>query len=60
MTPLYTGDEYHSFYLGANLHLYQDQLLLMGGLEYATLKDQAGGGFDADFWIWHAAARLAF
>lgn len=59
-TPLYTGDEYHSFYLGGNLHLYQDQLVILSGLEYALLKDDAGGGFDTDFLIWHAAARLAF
>jgi hypothetical protein len=34
--------------------------MLLGGLEYAILKDQAGGGYDTDFWIWHTAARIAF
>ena len=59
-SPFYIGNEYHSFYLGANLHLYQDQLLLMSGLEYNTLKDESGGGFDTDAWIWHTGARVSF
>jgi len=59
-TPIFTGDEYHSFYLGANLHLYKDELIIMNGLEHVLLKDQAGGGFDTDAWIWHSGARLSF
>ncbi|WP_193214621.1 porin [Luteolibacter marinus] len=59
-SPVFIGDEYHSFYLGANLHLYQDDLILMNGLEHVLLKDQAGGGFDSDAWIWHSGARLSF
>jgi hypothetical protein len=27
----FIGDEYHSFYLGANAHAYQDRLLFMLG-----------------------------
>jgi hypothetical protein len=59
-TPVFVGDEYHSFYLGANLHLYKDELVIMNGLEHVLLKDQAGAGFDTDAWIWHSGARLSF
>ncbi len=59
-TPVFVGDEYHSFYLGANLHLYRDELVIMNGLEHVLLKDQAGAGFDTDAWIWHSGARLSF
>lgn len=59
-TPVFVGDEYHSFYLGANLHLYQDDLVLMNGLEQVILKDETGAGFNSDAWIWHSGARLSF
>jgi len=59
-TPFSIGDEYHSFYLGANWHIDQNHLVFMSGLEHATLNDDAGGGFDTDSWIWHAGARLSF
>ena len=59
-SPFYLGDEFHSFYVGGNLHLYQDRLLIMNGLEYDILKDETGGGFNADAWIWHTGARLSF
>lgn len=59
-SPLFVGDEYHSFYLGANVHLYRDEVVLLNGLEYAILKDDAGGGFETDAWIWHSAARVSF
>lgn len=59
-SPLFVGDEFHSFYVGANLHLYQDKVMILNGLEYASMKDQAGAGFDTDAWIWHSAARMSF
>jgi hypothetical protein len=59
-TPLFVGDEYQSFYLGANLHLYKNELVLMNGIEHVILDDQAGAGFDTDAWIWHSGARLSF
>jgi hypothetical protein len=59
-TPFSIGDEYHSFYLGTNWHLDQNRLVLMGGVEHATLKDDAGIGADTDSWIWHAGARVSF
>ncbi|MFC7339326.1 hypothetical protein ACFQY0_19190 [Haloferula chungangensis] len=58
-SPLFVGDEFHSFYLGANLHLYQDKVTVLNGLEYALMKDDAGG-FETDAWVWHTGARLSF
>lgn len=59
-SPIFVGDEFHSFYLGANLHLYQDKFILMNGLEYSILKDEAGASFNTDAWIWHSGAKLSF
>lgn len=59
-SPLFVGDEFHSFYLGANLHLYQDKMILMNGVEYARMKDESGAGFHSDGWIWHSGARISF
>ncbi|QJE95403.1 porin [Luteolibacter luteus] len=59
-TPIFVGDEYHSFYLGANLHVYKDELIIMNGVEHVLMKDDAGSGFDTDAWIWHSGARLSF
>ena len=59
-SPLFVGDEFHSFYLGANLHLYRDRVVVMNGLEYALMKDEAGGGFETDAWIWHSGASVSF
>ncbi len=59
-SPFFIGDEYHSFYLGTNAHLYQDRLLFMGGLENVILKDEGGAGFNTEAWIWHAGLKAAF
>jgi hypothetical protein len=59
-SPFFIGNEYHSFYLGANLHLYQDRLVLQTGVENVILKDAAGAGFDTDAWIWQSGARISF
>lgn len=59
-SPIFVGDEYHSFYLGANLHLYQDKVVVLNGLEYALMKDEAGANFNTDSWIWHSGARFSF
>ncbi|MGB6223642.1 porin [Haloferula sp.] len=58
-SPIFVGDEFHSFYLGANLHLYQDKLVLQNGLEYSLMNDDANG-FETDAWVWHASALLSF
>lgn len=59
-SPFIVGDEFHSFYLGANWHIDQNRLVLMGGLEYSDMKDDSGGGAGFDSWIWHTGARLSF
>ena len=59
-SPFFTGDEQHSFYLGANLHLYEDQVILMSGFESIELKDDAGAGFNTDASIWHTGAKVSF
>jgi hypothetical protein len=57
---LFTGNTLHSFYLGANLHLYQDKLLLTTGLENTLIDDADGLGFNTEAWILHAGAHLSF
>lgn len=59
-SPFFLGDEFHSFYLGANLHLYQNQMTLMSGFEQVIIKDQQGEQFDTDAAIWHTGARVSF
>jgi hypothetical protein len=59
-TPFFIGDEYHSFYLGANAHLYQDRMVLMTGLENVILNDESGAGFDTEAWIWHTGVKASF
>ena len=58
--PFFVGDEYQSFYLGANLHLYQNRLLLHTGVENIIFSDENGAGFDTDAWLWQSGARLSF
>ncbi len=59
-SPFFIGDEYNSVYLGTNIHLYRDQIILKGGLEYGLLTDQQGAGFDTELLIWHTGARISF
>ena len=59
-SPFFIGDEFHSFYLGANLHLYQNQMTLMSGFEQVIIKDEQGGNFNTDAAIWHTGARVSF
>jgi len=59
-SPFFIGDEYHSFYLGANAHAYQNRMVFMLGLENIILKDEAGAGFNTDAWIWHSGVKASF
>lgn len=59
-SPFFIGDEFHSFYLGANLHLYQNQMTLMSGFEQVIIKDEQGESFNTDAAIWHTGARVSF
>ncbi len=59
-SPFFVGDEYNSFYLGTNLHLYRDKFVVMGGLEYGSLTDKQGAGFNTEAWTWHSGAKISF
>lgn len=59
-TPFHLGDAYHSFYLGANLHLYKDSIILQNGIEYSIIKDEAGAGFDSDAFTFSSGAQISF
>jgi hypothetical protein len=59
-SPFFVGDEYHSFYLGANLHLYKDGFVLQNGLEYSIINDDAGGAFNTEALTWHSGAKISF
>ena len=59
-SPVIIGDEFHSFYLGANVHFYQDKMVILNGLEYLLMKDEAMGGLETDGFIWHTGARISF
>ncbi len=57
--PYDSGDEFYSIYDGANLHIYQDKLKIMSGLEYSKLIDNTSDT-STESLLFHAAARLAF
>ncbi|MFD2256603.1 hypothetical protein ACFSSA_07945 [Luteolibacter algae] len=59
-SPFFIGDELHSFYLGANLHLYKDSFVIQNGLEYSILNDESGSDFNTDAFTWHSGAKLSF
>lgn len=59
-SPFFAGDEYHSLYLGTNLHLYKDSLLLRNGVEYMILKDEVGQSFNTEAFTWQSGAQISF
>jgi len=59
-SPFFIGDDYHSFYLGANAHIYKDRLVLMTGFENVLLEDEAGEGFNTNATIWHTGVKASF
>lgn len=59
-SPFFAGDEYHSFYLGTNLHLYKDSLMLRNGVEFMILKDEAGQSFNTEAFTWQSGAQISF
>ena len=54
------GDEYQAIYTGLNYFLYNHNLKLMFGGEYAHMKDAAGDGGKYRGWTWFGAVRLYF
>jgi hypothetical protein len=58
--PIYSGDEFHSFYLGANVHLYENRIVIYNGLEYTLFKDELDSGAETKSLLWQSGARLSF
>lgn len=59
-SSLFIGDELHSFYLGANLHLYKDRLVLNNGIEHVIINDDKGGKFNTESTTFQTGAKLSF
>jgi hypothetical protein len=54
------GDEYHSFYFGANVHLYENRMIISNGIEYSIFKDELDTGDETKSLLWQSGARLSF
>ena len=54
------GDSYHSLYGGLNWYLRGNRLKLMGGAEYARMKDPNDNGGDYRGWTLFGGVRLSF
>jgi hypothetical protein len=58
--PIVTGDEYHSFYLGANFHVYENRMIISNGLEYTLFRDDLDSETDTTSLMWQTGAKLSF
>jgi hypothetical protein len=58
--PIVTGDEYHSFYVGANFHVYENRMIISNGLEYSILRDDLDTEQDTTALMWQTGAKLSF
>lgn len=54
-----SGEWLNSIYVGLNVHLYQDNLILSTGLDFRNLKEVVGGD-EIDSWTWLTGGRMAF
>lgn len=59
-SPIVTGDEYHSFYLGANFHVYENRMIISNGLEYTLFRDDLDSKADTTSLMWQTGAKLSF
>jgi hypothetical protein len=59
-SPIVSGDEYHSFYLGANVHLYENRMIISNGLEYTLFRDDLDSETDTTSLMWQTGAKLSF
>jgi hypothetical protein len=59
-SPIVTGDEYHSFYLGANFHVYENRMIISNGLEYTLFRDDLDSETDTTSLMWQTGAKLSF
>jgi hypothetical protein len=58
--PIVSGDEYHSFYMGANVHLYENRMIISNGLEYSLFRDDLDSETDTTSLMWQTGAKLSF
>lgn len=58
--PIVSGDEYHSFYLGANFHVYENRMIISNGLEYTLFRDDLDSEQDTTSLMWQTGAKLSF
>ena len=59
-SPIVSGDEYHSFYLGANFHVYENRMIISNGLEYTLFRDDLDSEVDTTSLMWQTGAKLSF
>ena len=58
--PIVSGDEFHSFYLGANFHLYENRMIISNGFEYSIFKDNLNTQSETKAVMWQTGAKLSF
>jgi len=58
--PIVRGDEYHSFYMGANVHVYENRMIISNGLEYTLFRDDLDSETDTTSLMWQTGAKLSF
>lgn len=55
-----TGDEYHSFYVGLNYYIHENNLKLMSGLEYSIMNEERSRNRVYKGWTWMSGVRVSF
>lgn len=58
--PIVSGDEFHSFYLGANFHLHENRMMISNGVEYTIFHDDLDSGNTTESILWQTGAKLSF
>jgi hypothetical protein len=58
--PIIQGDEYHSFYLGADVHLYENRMILRNGFEYTLFLDELDSTAESESLLWQTGAKISF
>jgi hypothetical protein len=58
--PIVSGDEFHSFYLGANFHLHENRMVISNGVEYTIFHDDLDSGNTTESMLWQTGAKLSF
>lgn len=58
--PSVQGDEFHSFYFGADVHLYENRMILRNGFEYSLYRDELDSGSETESLLWQTGAKLSF